>query len=200
MHAADATLALVAEQPSAHSDWVYSVDFSPDGTRVVSGSKDTSIKLWGGCRSPALRSFWVWSWLRWPLRLGHVYTFRGADGSTLALAAEMMGAHSYRVLTVAFSFDGTRIVSGSQDRSIRLWGEIRNLPSPSAEHILEPGPQSVRSPAVLLGGDGRGEQQLRYGRVCACVAQMHRRWRRSPPRSRMPTAVGWNVWPSRPPR
>eukprot|EP00966_Prymnesium_polylepis_P247709 5727882-Prymnesium_polylepis.2 len=28
------TLALVAEQPNAHSDYVYSVGFSPDGTRI----------------------------------------------------------------------------------------------------------------------------------------------------------------------
>jgi WD40 repeat protein len=29
-----------------HSNWVYSVAFSPDGTQVVSGSDDRTIKLW----------------------------------------------------------------------------------------------------------------------------------------------------------
>eukprot|EP00966_Prymnesium_polylepis_P331375 7386936-Prymnesium_polylepis.1 len=43
-------MALVAEQPSAHSDVVNSVGFSPDGTRIVSGSHDSSVKVWGGCR------------------------------------------------------------------------------------------------------------------------------------------------------
>jgi WD40 repeat protein len=29
------------------SDWVYSVAFSPDGTKIVSGSMDKTIKIWG---------------------------------------------------------------------------------------------------------------------------------------------------------
>ena len=48
MRCADASnMALVAEQPSAHSGFVYSVGFSPDGTRIVSGSQDSSVKVWG---------------------------------------------------------------------------------------------------------------------------------------------------------
>ena len=40
------TLALVVEQPSAHSNSVLSVGFSPDGTRIVSGSRDNSVHVW----------------------------------------------------------------------------------------------------------------------------------------------------------
>lgn len=29
-----------------HTGWVHSVDFSPDGKRIVSGSSDRTIKLW----------------------------------------------------------------------------------------------------------------------------------------------------------
>ena len=29
-----------------HSDWVYSVAFSPDGAKIASGSVDRSVKLW----------------------------------------------------------------------------------------------------------------------------------------------------------
>eukprot|EP00966_Prymnesium_polylepis_P021617 496926-Prymnesium_polylepis.3 len=47
-------MALVAEQPSAHSGYVYSVAFSPDGTRILSGSGDSSVKVWGGRRPLAL--------------------------------------------------------------------------------------------------------------------------------------------------
>ena len=41
------TLELQAEKQSAHSDWVLSVAFSPDGKTIVSGSRDKTIKVWG---------------------------------------------------------------------------------------------------------------------------------------------------------
>ena len=51
MRCADAsTLALVAEQTIAHDDFVRSVGFSPDGTRIVSGSDDFRVKVWGARR------------------------------------------------------------------------------------------------------------------------------------------------------
>ena len=30
-----------------HSVWVYSVAFSPNGTKIISGSDDETIKIWG---------------------------------------------------------------------------------------------------------------------------------------------------------
>jgi WD40 repeat protein len=51
------TLALVDERTSAHSNAIHSVGFSPDGTKLVSGSWDKSIKLWGG-RTANVR-FWT---------------------------------------------------------------------------------------------------------------------------------------------
>jgi WD40 repeat protein len=43
---ATASLELKAEKQSAHSNWVTSVSFSPDGSSIVSGSKDKTIKAW----------------------------------------------------------------------------------------------------------------------------------------------------------
>ena len=37
---------LKAEKQSAHSHYVTSVAFSPDGKTVVSGSNDQTIKVW----------------------------------------------------------------------------------------------------------------------------------------------------------
>ena len=37
---------LFSEKVNAHSDWIRSVAFSPDGTKIVSGSDDKTIKVW----------------------------------------------------------------------------------------------------------------------------------------------------------
>ena len=42
---AAASLELKAEKQSAHSDWVRSVAFSPDGKTIVSGSDDKTLKV-----------------------------------------------------------------------------------------------------------------------------------------------------------
>ena len=42
-----ATLDLKTEKTNAHSDDINSVHFSPDGSKIVSGSGDKTIKVWG---------------------------------------------------------------------------------------------------------------------------------------------------------
>ncbi len=39
-------LELLSEKTDAHSDEVVAVAFSPDGTKIVSGSHDKTIKVW----------------------------------------------------------------------------------------------------------------------------------------------------------
>ena len=43
---ATASLELKAEKQTAHSSFVNSVAFSPDGKTIVSGSMDNTIKIW----------------------------------------------------------------------------------------------------------------------------------------------------------
>jgi len=40
------TLELLSEKMNAHSNTIMSVAFSPDGTKIVSGSADETIKVW----------------------------------------------------------------------------------------------------------------------------------------------------------
>jgi hypothetical protein len=49
-------LELKVEKQSAHSHYVMSVAFSPDGSSIVSGSYDKTIKVWGV--RPFLDSDW----------------------------------------------------------------------------------------------------------------------------------------------
>ena len=43
---ATGSLELKAEKQSAHSGSVYSVAFNNDGTKIISGSSDWTIKVW----------------------------------------------------------------------------------------------------------------------------------------------------------
>eukprot|EP00966_Prymnesium_polylepis_P018095 417906-Prymnesium_polylepis.1 len=115
----------MAEQPSAHSQLTLFVGFSPDGTKLLSGSRG-SIKLWG--RRALLVSVDVLLVLPAMVMLGRQLSLAlcalawGTDASILAVVAKQPSAHSDTVYSVGFSPDGTRIVSGSRDSSIKLLG------------------------------------------------------------------------------
>ena len=49
-------LELLSEKTNAHSDIIRSVAFSPDGTKIVSGSDDKTIKVWDSGALRALKS------------------------------------------------------------------------------------------------------------------------------------------------
>jgi len=115
-----------------HEAWVSSVAFSPDGSRIVSGSDDLTLRLWDAATGAALGE---------PLR-GHDEhvssvafspdgtrivsgsrdaTLRLWDAATGAALGEPLRGHDEHVSSVAFSPDGSRIVSGSDDLTLRLW-------------------------------------------------------------------------------
>ncbi len=49
----------------------------------------------------------------------------------LELLSEKTNAHRYYIRSVAFSPDGTKIVSGSTDKTIKVWDSGAPLPSKS---------------------------------------------------------------------
>ena len=113
-----------------HSDDVYSVAYSPDGSTLASGSGDMTIKLWNAKTGELLRTF-----------MGHSDAVTSVafspDGSTLASGSwddtiklwnvktgELLRTFtgpSDGVTSVAFSPDGSTLASGSCDNIIKLW-------------------------------------------------------------------------------
>jgi WD40 repeat protein len=47
---------MLSEKTNAHSSQITSVAFSPDGTKIVSGSYDGTIKVWNSGAPQALKS------------------------------------------------------------------------------------------------------------------------------------------------
>nr|VFJ92134.1 MAG: WD40 repeat [Candidatus Kentron sp. H] len=110
------------------------IRFSPDGSRVLTGSWDDTLKLWavtgGRIGEAPIRTF-----------KGHTSdvdavafspdgrrVLSGNDDNTLRLWDAASGerlrtfkGHSGWVLSVAFSPDGQTVLSGNADRTLRLW-------------------------------------------------------------------------------
>ena len=65
----NASTGVALQQLNGHSDWVISVSFSHDGMRIVSGSYDKSVRVWGASTNAGsqhivsgseITSIWVW--------------------------------------------------------------------------------------------------------------------------------------------
>ncbi|KAF8146627.1 quinon protein alcohol dehydrogenase-like superfamily, partial [Mycena galopus ATCC 62051] len=117
---------------NGHKGFVISVAFSPDGTRIVSGSYDNTVCVWDAETQSQIGA---------PLE-GHEgvvtsvafspdgtrivsgsedNTVRVWDTKTQTQIRAPLEGHTNGITSVAFSPDGTHIVSGSDDCTVRLW-------------------------------------------------------------------------------
>jgi WD40 repeat protein len=113
------------------------VAFSPDGTRIVTGSRDHTARVWDA-RTGSLQLE-----LKGHTDRVHSVAF-SPDGTRIVTGSadqtarvwdvrtglpqlELKG-HVGNVMSVAFSPDGTRIVTGSTDHTARVWDARTGLP------------------------------------------------------------------------
>ena len=103
------------EKTSAHSYWIRSVAFSPDGNKIVSGSNDKTIKVWDAASFDLIES-----------RPGDGMNFgrdgEGGerDGATVRMK-EGGGACYAPSSVVCVAIHGSRIAAGAQS------GELYHL-------------------------------------------------------------------------
>lgn len=141
-----------------HSKEVTSVAVSPDGTRIVSGSKDGTLRVWDSGNGEVIA-----------VLRGHphgvravAYTRDGAriasggflegrmclwDATTFHELLELRG-HRRSVNSVSSSPEGDRIASGSDDHSVRIW----DVSTGDCLATLEGHPEAVESVAFFPDG------------------------------------------------
>jgi len=121
----------LTEPITAHSDRIWSVDFSPDGAVLATGSYDKTTKFW--CTK-------TWQMQGEPIQCGNwVYCVRySPSGELLAIATynniqiynpgtrEHVASFGRCSLSLAWTPDGTRLLSGGNDHSptIREWDTL----------------------------------------------------------------------------
>jgi serine/threonine protein kinase len=113
-----------------HGHWLWSVAFSPDGSRALAGSGDKLIHLWDLKQGKKIRCF-----------TGHRDAVKcvafspdgsrvlsGSKDKTIRLWDAESGKtirgylrHTDAVESVAFAPQGRRLLSASRDKSVRLW-------------------------------------------------------------------------------
>ncbi len=126
---------------SGHTNDVRSVTYSPDGSKIASGSFDKTIRIWDVKTKSEIKTL-----------KGHTLYVNcvsySPDGTKIASASsdktikiwdantgaeiKTLKGHTDWIYGVCFSPDGTKIASGSSDKMIKIWDvstgtEIKNL-------------------------------------------------------------------------
>ena len=103
--------------------------FSPDGRQLLSGSDDSTLKLWDAASGQLLRNFEDAGRIsRLAFSPDGRQVVSGSDDKTIKLwdapsgkLVRIFRGHSDRVNSVEFSPDGRQVLSGSDDDTVKLW-------------------------------------------------------------------------------
>jgi WD40 repeat protein/serine/threonine protein kinase len=129
VRAAESELAVL----TGHSDFVWTARYSPDGTRIVSASKDGTARIWDAETGIPIRALSVpgtrprfaayspdGKRIITVLRDNTAHIWDAVTGAQQLV----LTGHGAAVQSASFSHDGTRVVTASQDQTARIWDAL----------------------------------------------------------------------------
>lgn len=165
-----------------HTDRIYSVAFSPDGSLVATGSRDGTVRLWNESSGEEVRRLEGHgnSVFTVAFSANGEYVASGGDDSRIRIWDAVTGdevrqidtAHEgqlfLKVYSVSFSPDGTLLASAGYFQPVRLW----DVATGEEVHLLDNNRFEARSVAfspdgsfIIFGGDDRIVRALRVPRI-----------------------------------
>ena len=126
---------------SGYGHVVFAVVWSPDGSRIVTGSTGEGVRVWDAVTGESLLSLEGDDWARsvaWSPDGSRIVTGSAVDGVRVwdAVTGEELLSleHGYWVGSVAWSPDGSRIAAGFDGEGVRVWDAVSGESLLSLEH------------------------------------------------------------------
>ncbi len=113
-----------------HTGQVFADAWSPDGSRIASGSEDTTAQVWDATTGGNVliyrghtKQIWTLAWQPHGQQIasGDDNALVQIWDATTATTNYVYRGHSEPVYTVAWAPDGTRIASGGADNTVQVW-------------------------------------------------------------------------------